>query len=204
MARAATHKKALSTDRVTNRVGQGSNEYKKATVRNGPCGHAQEMTLDCFIFRCSLQSRVISVLSYYLTSLVNLSFCRLDFAFSDRIDFGIFSIHHIICVILILHTEISSLIRALSPALTRYIFLRTSFWFSAVLVWRFLRLCYYQPSRFFVFPICFFLYIHSAMYTLPWALGFYLYIGITSCVYKIAYPDRNFNMGYCINWLKTI
>ena len=46
-------------------------------MRNGPCGHApQEMTLDCFIFRCSLQSRVISVLSYYLTSLVNLSFCR--------------------------------------------------------------------------------------------------------------------------------
>ena len=35
------------------------------------------MTLDCGIFRYSKQPRVISVLSYYLTSLVNLSFCGL-------------------------------------------------------------------------------------------------------------------------------
>ena len=33
------------------------------------------MTLDCGIFRYTIQPRVISVLSYYLTSLVNLSFC---------------------------------------------------------------------------------------------------------------------------------
>ena len=109
------------------RARKGSNDKIKAIVRIVRGDSPQEMTLDCFIFRCSLQSRVISVLSYYLTSLVNLSFYRLDFAFSDPIDFGIFSILHIICVFLILHTEISSLIRALSPALTRYIFLRTSF-----------------------------------------------------------------------------
>jgi len=36
----------------------------------------KEMTLDCGIFDALDQSRVISVLSYYLTSLVNLSFCR--------------------------------------------------------------------------------------------------------------------------------
>ena len=137
-------------------------------MRNGPCGHAQEMTLDCFIFRCSLQSRVISVLSYYLTSLVNLSFCRLDFAFSDRIDFGIFSIHHIICVILILHTEISSLIRALSPALAWYILLADFFFdFQLFGFYGFSLMPLPAIACFLVFPFCFFLYIHSAMYTLP-------------------------------------
>ena len=38
------------------------------------------MTLDCTSFRLQ-QPRVISVHSYYLTSLVNLSFCRLDVTF---------------------------------------------------------------------------------------------------------------------------
>ena len=39
------------------------------------------MTLDCTSFRLQ-QPRVISVHSYYLTSLVNLSFCGLDVTFS--------------------------------------------------------------------------------------------------------------------------
>ena len=53
MARAATHKKeALSSHQVTNRVGQGSNDKMKATVRIVRGDSPQEMTLDCCIFRC--------------------------------------------------------------------------------------------------------------------------------------------------------
>ena len=150
------------------RARKGSNDKIKATVRIVSGDSPQEMTLDCFIFRCSLQSRVISVLSYYLTSLVNLSFCRLDFAFSDLTNFGNSSILLIICVFLIIHTEISSLIRALSPALTRYILLRISFLIFSCLGFYVFSLMPLPAIAFFpCFLFCFFLYIHSAMYTLP-------------------------------------
>ena len=43
----------------------------------------KEMTLDRVLSK--QQPRVISVLSYYLTSLVNLSFCRLDLRFFETL-----------------------------------------------------------------------------------------------------------------------
>ena len=47
------------------------------------------------------------------------------------------------------------------------------------------------------------LYLHLllpfALVGFSWAFGFYLYIGITSCVYKISQFSSFFNPQYCIN-----
>ena len=63
------------------REGVGQNCKKEKTPsRAWHILHRREMTLDHCIFHLQ-QPRVISVLSYYLTSVINLSFFRLDIVF---------------------------------------------------------------------------------------------------------------------------
>ena len=158
------------------------------------------MTLDRVLSK--QQPRVISVLSYYLTSLVNLSFCRLDFACSDRIDFGISSIPLIICVVLIYTPKFLPWSERCLRLLHGTSFCGF-FWFSAILVLRFFAYAITGHHVFSVFPILLLsLYPFRCVHIALSLWGFYLYIGITSCAYKITQLNGNFNMEYCINWLK--
>ena len=153
------------------------------------------------------QPRVISVLSYYLTSLVNLSFCRFDPA-SRSAQFS----NRVYCCILLWWDGLMLGVASFAAVIV-WLYLAKSWQFCLHLsvlfgishsntCFCFLPLLSYAIYSFIVcnllLHVLWFDYLHSTTLSLIasaycmaysfllWAGKLYLYIGITSCVYKIS------------------
>ena len=150
------------------------------------------MTLDCYIFlhRCFSQSRVISVHSYYLTSLVTSRFYRFgDKTFSSSQAFlrtNHPSLNHILSFVRS-HSAGSYQVEKLSSYGSLYcrIFYPQQF----VYVLRFILACYF--GKIFIITSIF-----AACDRLE-PLGCYLFIGITLSGYNIAQGNGFCNTQYC-------
>ena len=161
------------------------------------------MTLDCRIFR-SLQPRVIFLRSWYLTSLINLSFCRFRHQPSSDLFFLPHSLQPLFVVLplsewLIFERNYSSdlWLRPLAHFLSLWLWIP---FFSGLP--DFLSSFHTFFCIFLTIYICWSFFTRSSVSTahaFSWSLWeFYLYIGITLSDCNIAQFFRNFNMVNCI------
>ena len=164
------------------------------------------MTLDRRILLMLSQPRVISVLSYYLTSLINLSFCRF---FRRCLSSPVSLPLHVFIYIFYFHDLVSekplcrnsSGVLASSVRLTGGCIFRFAAAFKIDLCKCFLltsdasSLDLIRPFTNFYLPLTTSILLRAPLCELS---GFYLYIGITLSGYNIAQGSLICNMENCI------